>query len=104
MKETTFLDQCKGIALVFSAVALLLFGAAALVYSASPVQANHEPKTTYGTGKYMMSFQSMVVNGNPNWYILVWDTETGNSKFYFVNRESAMGPGSSEYQLPTRPL
>ncbi|WP_052593649.1 hypothetical protein [Aureispira sp. CCB-QB1] len=85
-------------------IAAIIFAFAFLIRSFSPVQANHEPQTTYGTGKYMMSLQSMVYNGDPYWYILVWDTETGNSKFYFVSSESSMRPGSSEYQLPTRPL
>lgn len=104
MKPTTFLDKCKGIALVCAAFSLLLFGAAALVYSASPAQADVGPQTTYSGGKYMMDLQSMVVEGNPNWYVLVWDTETGNSKFYYVNAGSAMGVGARGYQLPSSPL
>ncbi|WMX14625.1 hypothetical protein [Aureispira sp. CCB-E] len=104
MKETTFLGQCKGVALVFSAVALLLFGAAALVYSASPVQANHEPKTTYGTGKYMMSLSSIYGEGRANWYILVWDTETGRSKFYYGNKNEGMNAANGQYQIPASPL
>ncbi|WP_052593651.1 hypothetical protein [Aureispira sp. CCB-QB1] len=104
MKETTFLDQCKGIALVFSAVALLLFGAAALVYSASPVQANHEPKTTYGTGKYMMSLQAEMSETQMSWYILVWDTETGRSKFYYGNKGEGMNAANGKYQIPASPL
>lgn len=105
MKETTFLDQCKGIALVFSAVALLLFGAAALVYSASPAQANHAPQTTYGTGKYMMEMTS-IINSNDlvTWYILVWNTESGNSKLYYGTVATGNQSANGEYQLPSSPL
>lgn len=104
MKQTTFLDKCKGIALVFSAVGLLLFGAAALVYSASPAQADNGPQTTYATGKYMMSLQAEMDDDSMNWYILVWDTETGKSKLYYGNQSEGMLSASSKYQLPSSPL
>jgi hypothetical protein len=104
MKQTTFLDKCKGIALVFSAVGLLLFGAAALVYSASPAQADNGPQTTYTTGKYMMSMTTIWADSRPNWYIIVWNTETGNSKFYYSNPDEGMGAASSRFQLPSSPL
>jgi hypothetical protein len=103
MKQTTFLDKCKGIALVFSAFSLLLFGAAALVYSASPTQADNGPETTYSTGKYMMSMQT-IKGEQMNWYVLVWDTESGRSKIYYGNSEYSMRAASSHYQLPSSPL
>jgi hypothetical protein len=104
MKQTTFLDKCKGIALVFSAFGLLLFGAAALVYSASPAQADNGPETTYSTGKYMMQMQATRGGDLMNWYVLIWDTETGRSKFYYSNENSKMQAASSHYQLPSSPL
>ena len=104
MKQTTFLDKCKGIALVFSAFGLLLFGAAALVYSASPIQANNGPETTYSTGKYMMTYQALEANGTLNYFALVWNTETGYSKMYYGNDESKLAPAAYGYQLPSSPL
>jgi hypothetical protein len=104
MKQTTFLDKCKGIALVFSAFSLLLFGAAALVYSASPAQADNGPETTYSTGKYMMSMEAVWAEDQMNWYTLVWDTESGRSKIYYGNIEVSMQAASSHYQLPSSPL
>lgn len=106
MKQSTFLDKCKGIALVFSAFGLLLFGAAALVYSASPAQADSGPQITYSTGKYMMQMQS-VIDGNDdmNWYILVWNTEIGSSKMYYGNKkEGGIHAASRGFQLPSSPL
>jgi hypothetical protein len=106
MKETTFLDKCKGIALIFSAFGLLLFGAAALVYSASPAQADSGPQTTYSEGKYMMQMEAVV--GGPknimNWYYVVWDTETGRSKFYYGNKAEGILLASAHYTLPSSPL
>lgn len=104
MKQTTFLDKCKGIALVFSAFGLLLFGAAALVYSASPVQADNGPQTTYSEGKYMMQMQAIWADDQMNWYTLVWDTESGRSKIYYANHDNNMRAASSHYQLPSSPL
>lgn len=104
MNQTTFLDKCKGIALIFSAIGLMLFGAAALVYSASPAQADVAPQTTYSTGKYMMSFQSVWAENRMNFYVLVWDTESGRSKFYYANKDDKMQSASSHYVLPSSPL
>ena len=104
MKETTFLDKCKGIALIFSAFGLLLFGAAALVYSASPAQADNGPEITYTSGKYMIDMQAIISDGTMCWYYIVWDTETGRSKFYYGNKDENVRPASSHYQLPSSPL
>ena len=105
MKQTTFLDKCKGIALVFSAFGLLLFGAAALVYSASPAQAANEPQNTYATGKYMISFQAVHSDDRVNWYYIVWNTETGYSKQYYSNGDkTALEVVPSNFQLPSSPL
>jgi hypothetical protein len=105
MKETTFLDKCKGIALIFSAFGLLLFGAAALVYSASPAQADSGPETTYSTGKYMMQMEAIIdANDALAWYLLVWDTESGRSKFYFMNKTQSVTEAPGHYQLPSSPL
>jgi hypothetical protein len=104
MKQTTFLDKCKGIALVFSAFGLLLFGAAALVYSASPAQADNGPQTTYSTGKYMINLQAVMGDDRMNWYYVVWDTETGRSKFYYGNKKEGINLASSHYTLPSSPL
>ena len=104
MKQTTFLDKCKGIALVFSAFGLLLFGAAALVYSASPAQAANGPQNTYATEKYMISFQAVMGNTAMNWYYLVWNTETGHSKIYYSNLKEGIKAIPQNYQLPSSPL
>lgn len=104
MKQTTFLDKCKGIALIFSAFGLLLFGAAALVYSASPAQADSGPETTYSTGKYMITFQAVDSGGQINYFVLVWNTETGYSKMYYGHDTQDLGRAPSAYQLPSSPL
>lgn len=104
MNQTTFLDKCKGIALVFSAFGLLLFGAAVLVYSASPTQADNGPDTTYVTGKYMINFQAISADQTMNYYILVWNTETGYSKLYYGSDDVKLGVANTSYQLPSSPL
>ncbi|WMX14623.1 hypothetical protein [Aureispira sp. CCB-E] len=84
--------------------AAIIFAFAFLIRSASPAQANYEPKTTYGTGKYMMSLQATIGSNQMNWYILVWDTETGRSKFYYGNKGEGMSLANGQYQLPSNPL
>jgi hypothetical protein len=101
MKETTFLDKCKGIALIIFAS---LIGTAAVLFSVSPAQADNGPETTYSTGKYMMSLQAIYAQDQMNWYTLVWDTESGRSKIYYGNKDVSMQGASSHYQLPSSPL
>lgn len=61
------------------------------------------PTLTNGTGKIMMSESGFVVNGNPFYHILVWDTETGKSKLFWFNSTSRTLK-STDYQLPSSPL
>ncbi|WP_052593647.1 hypothetical protein [Aureispira sp. CCB-QB1] len=86
--------------------AAIIFAFAFLIRSASPAQANYEPKTTYGsTGKYMMQLSTTVEQNNEIfWHILAWDTETGRSKFYFGTAEDGTAAAAAAYNLPTNPL
>jgi len=85
--------------------AAIIFAFAFLIRTASPAQAYNTPETTYSTGKYMMQM-SAVINAKQGvtWYVLVWNTETGYSKFYYVNNEISMTAASNHYQLPSSPL
>lgn len=104
MKGTTFMEKCKGIALIMGAFSLLLFGAAALIHSASPAQANEGPQMTSSTGKYMMTMSAVAIDGKVHWYTLVWNTETGRSKIYYANVNDGMKAGHVDYDLPSSPL
>ena len=104
MKQTTFMEKCKGIALIMGAFSLMLFGAAALIHSASPAQANEGPQMTNATGKYQMSFTSVYNGDRTFWYILALDTETGRSKLYYGNSDMGMQAAHSRFQLPSNPL
>jgi len=84
--------------------AAIIFAFAFLIRSASPAQADNGPQTTYSTGKYMMSVESAYADSRVNWYVLVWDTETGRSKFYYGNPDDGMTAASSRYNLPSSPL
>lgn len=104
MKQNTFLEKCKAIALVMAAFSMILFGAAALVYSASPAKADNGPQMTNGTGKYQMELSTILKNSATYWYILVYNTETGRSKFYYGSTEVGTKSASSAYNLPSSPL
>lgn len=86
-------------------IAAIIFAFAFLIRSFSPAQANHAPQTTYGTGKYMMEMTS-IINSNDlvTWYILVWNTESGNSKLYYGTVATGNQSANGEYQLPSSPL
>jgi hypothetical protein len=84
--------------------AAIIFAFAFLIRSASPAQADNGPQTTYSTGKYMMTFQAVVAQGSMNYYILIWNTETGYSKMYYGDDDVSFSPANSNYQLPSSPL
>jgi hypothetical protein len=84
--------------------AAVIFAFAFLIRTASPAQADNGPETTYTSGKYMMNMQAVLGDGRMNWYYVVWDTETGRSKFYFGNKDDGVKLASSHYTLPSSPL
>ena len=84
--------------------AAIIFAFAFLIRSASPAQADTGPQTTYSTGKYMMQLEAIVADGRMNWYYVVWDTETGESKFYYGNKGEGILLASKHYTLPSSPL
>jgi hypothetical protein len=104
METTSFLNKCKGISLVVGSVALLFFGAAALIFSTTPAQAD-APQMGNGAGKYQMSLSSLVSSkGTTYWYVLVWDTETGRSRMYYGNQNAGMKAAGGQFNLPSSPL
>ena len=94
--------------ITFSKAAMfLMFGVAAIVFALgtlanNPVKAD-SPTTTNSTGKIMMSESGFVLNNNPVYHILVWDTETGKSKLYGINYKTLKFE-TANYQIPASPL
>ncbi|HAS40694.1 MAG TPA: hypothetical protein DCS93_09460 [Microscillaceae bacterium] len=97
-------------------IAALVFSIAAFIYSTSAVNAK-EPAIvfpdkpvsgTYATGKYMMDMAMIPGSGSERAYyqILVWNTETGRSKFYYGNAKSggSTKKAASSFNLPSNPL
>ena len=81
---------------------VLFFGIGVFIYAISPAQAD-SPTTTNSTGKIMMSESGFVLNGNPVYHVLVWDSETGKSKLYGINYKTLKFESAS-YQIPSSPL
>lgn len=109
MKEDNLMKKCKAIALVmgvaFFGIAAMLFGAAAVIYSASPAQADPAPQTIQTAGKYQMQLSTVLTSTDKSyWYVLVWDTETGRSKMYYGNISDGIKLAHSMYNLPSSPL
>ncbi len=97
MQISNFLQKCIGISLV---TATLLFGSAALIGTISPAKADN-PTAINATGKIMMDQNSFIVDGDFNYQIIVWDTETGKSKIYsFADRKWS----NDIAQLPSSPI
>ncbi|MFK7798810.1 MAG: hypothetical protein AB8E82_15270 [Aureispira sp.] len=101
MNNTSFFEKCKGIALILGVV---LFGTAAVLFSTAPAQAD-APQTMYATGKYQMAITSIQTNTDKTyWYILVWDSETARSKFYYGCVKDGTKAAYHPFQLPSSPL
>lgn len=99
--------QLKKMALAVKA----MFGLAAIiaaigffVQTTTPAVAD-APNNTYSTGKYQMCISSFVTHdGDVAWHILTWNTETGQSNFYYGNKREGIVEAVGKYQLPTNPL
>ena len=84
--------------------AAIIAALAALIHTTTSAVAD-APDNTYSTGKYMMDISSFVtVEGNVAWQILVWDTETGKSNFFYGNKAGGIVEAVGKFQLPTNPL
>jgi hypothetical protein len=103
MKSTSFVEKCQGIGHILSRLALVLFAVAAIFHS-NPSARAHAPQTMYATGKYQMTITSLNIDNKPYWYVMVWDTETGRSKFYAGGLEEGTHTVFKMYQLPSSPL
>lgn len=88
-----------------SGLAAIIVAVAFFIQTISPAQADVNPQQTYATGKYQMQFQAQNDTDAMHWYILVYNTETGYSKFYYG--DSNMGkiiPAAYAFNLPSSPL
>lgn len=85
-------------------IAAIICSVAFLIQSTQPATAV-SPNTGYGTGKYQMQLAAEMDAEQMNWYILVWDTETGQSKMYYGSpKKGSIGASASAYNLPSSPL
>jgi hypothetical protein len=92
-----FVNAFQKIAL---SLGVFFFGLGFLVYSFSPAKAD-KVSINEGTGKIMMHQNSFVHNGSYYFQVLVWDTETGKSKFYNMDNGNLV---KTDYSLPSSPL
>jgi hypothetical protein len=100
MKNLKFVDLCKGIMFLLIGIGIASFGIASI--SNNSVKAD-SPNTVNNTGKIQMSTAGFVLNGNPVYNVLVWDTESGKSKLYNFDRGTNNMVAPS-YQLPSSPI
>jgi hypothetical protein len=99
MQISNFLQKCFGIALVSGTI---LFGSAALISTINPAKADN-PTTLNSTGKIMMDQVNVTKDGKSFYHTLVWDTETGKSKMYYLSFTESTWKVASN-QLPSSPI
>ena len=92
-----FINAFQKIAL---SLGVLLFGLGFFISSLNPAKAD-EPSISNSTGKIMMHQNSFVHDGSYYFQVLVWDSETGKSKFYNMDN-GKLNP--AEFSLPSSPL
>jgi hypothetical protein len=84
-----------------------MFGVAAIVFALgavvnNPVKADN-PTAENSTGKIMMHQEAHERDGKSYKNILVWDTETGKSKMYYLSFSEGAYKASGA-QLPSSPI
>lgn len=99
--------------------AVLLVGGSLFFFSVKTATANDTKKFNFpetlteadkasianSNGRYSMEITSVISSSNKStWYILVYDTQTGRSKFYYGSVGSGTAVATQKFQLPVKPL
>jgi len=79
-----FLQVCVGISIVILSAGFLFQSVGTA--NAAPTPGKFLQQQTNNIGKYQMSTSSITVGEKFFQYILVWNTETGESKCYYFDR------------------
>lgn len=88
-----------------SGLAAIIVAVAFFIQTISPAQADVNPQQTYATGKYQMEFTTEYDGQYMNWYVLVYNTETGYSKMYYGNTDiGKIEAAGYAFNLPSSPL
>lgn len=100
-------------------IGAILVGLSLFIYVSQPAVASNESSFNFeddasleqlrnlpvtSGGRYQMNISTLWGDGRANWYILVWDSETGRSKIYYGNKEDGTGAAHSAYDIPSSPL
>jgi len=97
----------KSIDVIAQRILATFLGLALFTFAIGTVMNNSakadSPNTVNNSGKIQMSTAGFVLNNNPVYNVLVWDTETGKSKLYNFDRGTNKMVAPS-YQLPSSPL
>ncbi|MCK6638757.1 MAG: hypothetical protein L6Q81_01635 [Bacteroidia bacterium] len=100
MMKSTFFQICAGISMVICSLALLAL--TTQPSTAAPTPQEFIDAGTSKIGKYQMSLSTTTDANGLYFNVIVWDSETGKSKFY--KRTGAEEWGESKFQLPTQPV
>ncbi|MFM2018438.1 MAG: hypothetical protein RL007_2094 [Bacteroidota bacterium] len=93
MKVTSndILKVCAGIATVVLAFAAFNFSIAP-AHATPPTPQEFIQSGTDKIGKYQMSMSVATQGDKTMWAVIVWDTETGQSRTYYDNTSMSFGP------------
>ena len=98
-----FVNAFQKIGLTVTAfLAVVLFGGGFFMSTINPAKADN-PTTENSTGKIMMDQINVQKDGKSFYQIIVWDTESGKSKLYFLSFSENAWKVSSN-QLPSSPI
>lgn len=111
--------QVKLIHAISKLCAVLFIGSSLFLFSVKTATANDTKKFNFpetltkadraaiqsSNGRYSMTMTSVISSSNKStWYILVYDTQTGRSKFYYGSVGSGTAVATQKFQLPSKPL
>lgn len=98
-----WIKTCQAITQVLFGTAAAIAATAFLFYATAPAQAS--PLQSQSTGSYQMDANVLNMNGDAHyWYVLVWNTETGRSRFYYGSPQIGTKAANGAFNLPSNPL
>lgn len=88
--SNSILKICVGISAVILSVTAFNFSISTA--HATPTPADFAEQGTSSIGKYQMTMSSVLVGDQAMWVVLVYNTETGQSKTYYDKQNTSFGP------------
>lgn len=91
LTANSILKVCLGVSAVVISLGIFNLTVSS-AHAAPPTPSDFAQQGTSSIGKYQMTMSSVLVGDQAMWVVLVYNTETGQSKTYYDKQNTSFGP------------